>query len=137
MINTELPLVNDWFRANMLSLNISKTSFILFCSHKKYIPEMTPLIQIDNIPILQTKSVKFLGTQISNKVSKNIGILSRISYKLPAHTLISLYYSLIYPYLAYCNMIWSSNYVTRISHLANKSHPYYYKLPYFSHVSET
>src|SRR6218665_3021963 len=118
MINTELPLVNDWFRANILSLNISKTSFILFCSHKRYIPEMTPLVQIDNIPIPQTKSVKFLGvivdqnltwsehiTQISNKVSKNIGILSRISYKLPAHTLISLYYFLIYPYLAYCNMI--------------------------------
>src|SRR6218665_3001757 len=114
----------------MLSLNISKTSFILLCSHKKYTPEMTPLIQIGNIPSPQTKSVTFLGiivdqnltwskqiTQITNKVSKNIGILSRISYKLPAHTLISLYYSLIYPYLAYCNMIWSSNYVTRISHL--------------------
>jgi len=60
MINTELPLVNDWIRANMLSLNINKTSFILFCSHKKYIPEMTFLIQIEDISIPQTKSVKFL-----------------------------------------------------------------------------
>jgi len=110
-------------------LHITKTQFVRFCSHKS-IPEMISVIQIDNIPMPQTKSVKFLGvivdqnptwsehiTQITNKVSKNIGILSRISYKLPAHTLISLYYSLIYPYLAYCNMIWSSNYVTRISHL--------------------
>src|SRR6218665_2670427 len=86
---------------------------------------MTPLIQIDNILIPQTKFVdqnltwSEHITQISNKIglSKNIDILSRISYKLPAHILISLYYSLIYPYLAYCNMIWSSNYVTRISHL--------------------
>src|SRR6218665_3343466 len=95
---------------------------------------MTPPVQIDNIPIPQTKSVKSLGvivdqnltwsehiTQISNKVSKDIGILLHISYKLPAHTLTSLYYSLIYPYLAYCNMIWSSNYVTRIPHLVTSA----------------
>jgi len=69
MINTELPLVNDWFRANMLSLNISKTSFILFCSHKKHIPEMIPLIQIDNIPIPQTKSVKFLGITMDQNLT--------------------------------------------------------------------
>src|SRR6218665_3059470 len=43
IINTGLPLVNDWFRANMLSLNDSKTSFIVFAL-KKYIPEMTSLI---------------------------------------------------------------------------------------------
>src|SRR6218665_1107739 len=109
---------------------------------------MTPLI--DNIPIPQTKSVKFHGvivnqnltwsehiTQITNKVSKNIGILSRISFKLPAYTLISLYYSLIYPYLAYCNIIWSSNYVTRISHLVTlqKAIRIITKSSYNSHTS--
>src|SRR6218665_931903 len=68
MINTELPLVNDWFRANMLSLNISNTSFILFYSHKKYTPEMIFLIQIDNIPIPQTKSVKFLNVIVDQNL---------------------------------------------------------------------
>src|SRR6218665_484033 len=69
IINTELPLVNGWFRANMLSLNISKTSLILFCSHKTYTPEMTSLIQIDNIPIPQTKSVKFLGVIVDQNLT--------------------------------------------------------------------
>jgi len=29
-MNVELEIVNDWFRANLLSLNISKTSYIIF-----------------------------------------------------------------------------------------------------------
>ena len=41
----------------------------------------------------------------------------RISYKLPVQILINLYYSLIYPYLAYCNMIWAWNYTSRLKSL--------------------
>ena len=48
---------------------------------------------------------------------KNIGILSVISYKIPPHVLVNLYYSLIYPYWTYCNMIWSSTYTSRLTHL--------------------
>src|SRR6218665_2405210 len=33
------------------------------------------------------------------KDCKKTGILSRISYKIPPHVLVNLYYSLIYPYL--------------------------------------
>src|SRR6218665_901645 len=98
-MNTELPLINDWFQANRLSLNTNKTTFILFCSHRKFVPEPTPLILIENTFIPQSKSVKFLGVifdqnlswnahiaQISAKFAKSIGILSRISYKIrPAH----------------------------------------------------
>src|SRR6218665_1906269 len=43
--------------------------------------------------------------------------LSRISYKILPHVMVTLYYSLIYPYLTYCNMIWSSTYTSRLSHL--------------------
>ena len=92
-MNTELPLINDWLKANLLSLNTNKTTLILFCSHRKFVPEPTPLILIENTSIPQFKSVKFLGVivdqylswnehiaQISAKVAKNIGILPRISY---------------------------------------------------------
>ena len=43
IINTELQILADWFRANRLSLNISKTNFMLF-GYKK-IP-----VSSDNIP---------------------------------------------------------------------------------------
>ena len=43
-----------------------------------------------------------------NKVSKAIGILYRAREKLNDKHLITLYYSLIYPYLTYCNSVWSN-----------------------------
>src|SRR6218665_78728 len=107
-----------------------KTTFILFCSHRKFVLELTPLILIENRCIHQSKSVKFLSVivdqhlswnehiaQISAKFAKNIGILSHISYKIPAHIPVNLYYSLTYPYLTYCNMIWSSTYTSCLTHL--------------------
>ena len=55
--------------------------------------------------------------QIASKISKNVGILSRVAYLLPTHLRLNLYYSLIHPYLSYCNMVWASNYATRLKRL--------------------
>jgi len=85
---------------------------------------------INGVPIIQVDSTKCLGVyvdqhltwkvhikNISSKIAKNIGILSRISYLLPSYTRITLYYSLIYPYLSYCNMVWASTYKSRLHSL--------------------
>jgi len=37
-VNAELALIANWFRANKLSLNLDKTNYILFRSHKKFVP---------------------------------------------------------------------------------------------------
>jgi hypothetical protein len=130
LVNSELAAVADWFRANRLSLNLNKTNFIIFRSHRKSIPKQDYTISIDNKPILQVKCTKFLGVyvdehltwndhiaHISNKIAKNVGILSRISYLLPRNIISNLYYSLIHPYLVYCNIAWASNYQTRLMRL--------------------
>ena len=44
---------------------------------------------------------------ISAKVSKNIGILKKISHLLSTSVLLQLYNTLVLPYLNYCNMIWT------------------------------
>ena len=54
---------------------------------------------------------------ISSKIAKNIGILARTAFLLPASIKLNLYYSLVYPYLTYCNMIWASTYESRLSKL--------------------
>ena len=38
IVNVELNLIAEWFQANRLSLNLEKTNYILFRSHKKSIP---------------------------------------------------------------------------------------------------
>jgi hypothetical protein len=126
ILNEELVLVSDWFKASKLSLNLTKTNFILFCSHRKATPQLKGKVHIDNIDIPQVESVKFLGVYVDQhltwsvhiehialKLAKNIGILKRISYLLPRNILLTLYYSMIYPYISYCNMIWASNYNSR------------------------
>lgn len=54
---------------------------------------------------------------IEKKIAKNIGILSKVAYLLPANVLKNLYYTLIYPYLAYCNVCWASTYPTSLDRL--------------------
>jgi len=130
MVNLELQKIVEWFKTNLLSLNLTKTNYILFCSHRKKTPLLKGAIHIADYQIPQVTSVKFLGvsldehltwnshiSEVASKTSKNLGIMSRIAYLLPSHIRLTLYYSLIYPYLSYCNMIWASNYTFRLKRL--------------------
>ena len=118
MINDELKedtLI--WLSANKLSLNISKTHYMLF-SNKK-VTQTNVKIEINGQPIKSVTNTKFLGVIIDNKltwkehisyiggkVAKGIGIISKVRKYLNKNTLLDLYYSFIYPYLTYCNQVW-------------------------------
>ena len=56
--------------------------------------------------------------QITSKMSKTIGILSRIKHILPKCILHTLYYTMIFPYLHYCNIVWASIYPSRLEKIA-------------------
>src|SRR5688572_4577444 len=83
LANSELTSASDWFKANKLSLNLSKTNYIIFRSTKKLIPNNTNELIIDNKIIPEVLTTKFLGvhidqhlkwkthiTEISNKIKK-------------------------------------------------------------------
>ena len=103
VINKELKQLSIWFRVNKLSLNVTKTNFIIF-GNKGEIFRKNPLpISIDGVQILQTSSAKFLGViidekltwvqhiqQIKLKISKNIGILCRLKHTLTKYALAML-----------------------------------------------
>src|SRR6218665_2025057 len=46
LMNSELILVNNWFINNRLSLNVSKTNYILFRSHRKHLPSTEGVLTI-------------------------------------------------------------------------------------------
>jgi hypothetical protein len=54
---------------------------------------------------------------ISKKISKSVGILHRSRFNLSSKTKLCLYYTLIYPYITYCNLAWSSTYVTNLNRI--------------------
>jgi hypothetical protein len=93
--------------ANRLALNIEKTNFVVFHSPKKK-PHKVLSICIDNQSIREATSVKYLGvlidstlswrphiSELSKKIAKSVGIISKLRHYLNTDILISIYYSLI------------------------------------------
>ncbi len=52
----------------------------------------------------------FTYSNFSRKISKSIRIIYKSSFSLPKSCLRTLYFSLIYPYLHYCILVWGSTY---------------------------
>ena len=79
-------------------------------------------LKIDNENLAEVEKTKFLGVMIDNKltwkyhvnyiagkIARGIGILIKARTFLKKETMITLYYSFIYPYYIYCNHIWGSS----------------------------
>ena len=50
---------------------------------------------------------------VTNKVSKNIGIIAKARHLLPQHLTRTLYLTaLVDPYVSYCNLVWSLSHAT-------------------------
>ena len=148
--NCELEKLNIWFIANKLSLNVSKTNYMII-TNKKSKPGATFKIMIANQSIERVMVSKFLGilvddkltwkdhiTQIATKISKSIGIMNRIKNILDNSTLKMLYTSLILPYLTYCNIVWGGARVTSLNKLfilQKRAVRIVCRAPYLAHTS--
>ena len=118
-LNNELRKISKWFQLNRLSLNENKTKAMLFSQAQKRVNEIS--INIGGIPIEFVDEFKYLGiildkhltwkphlNQISKKIAKTNGVLSRLKHLLPLHVLKIIYCSLILPYLSYGIVVWGS-----------------------------
>ncbi len=130
VLNEALLNISTWMKANKLSVNIDKTNYIIFQPTQKKSCTYEILLLLDDRLITQKKQIKFLGVlldenlswkphinYVCKKVSKSIGVIYRARFNLSKSTKLSLYYTLIYPYLIYCNTIWSSTYVSNLKRL--------------------
>ena len=130
-INSELNNLSAWFKANKLSFNLKKTTFMLFKPRqKKYHFPMQ--ISVNEQRIEQVKETVFLGvvlyehltwkphtSQVACKISKSIGVINRARFFLPKPCLETLYYCLVYSYLHYCIIVWGSMYKTNLHRLVS------------------
>ena len=126
-LNTSLEQISEWFHANFLSLNVSKTCTQHYTTRSI---QFQLDVRINNLPVKENENIRYLGVVIdkSLKFSKhidyvtgilgrNIGIISRIRFCLDKKTAHTLYNSLILPYLNYCCIIWGSNYHSQLARL--------------------
>lgn len=77
-------------------------------------------VMIDNVSVVNVKSTGFLGVLIdenlswkryvsltTSKIAKNNGLISHL-------VSLSLYYSMIYPFISYSNIAWASTHQTKL-----------------------
>ena len=150
IMNTELNKVSVWLCANKLSLNVEKTVYILFCG-KKRICETPPLL-IFNSEIERKENTKFLGiyldeklswkkhaNYVAGKLSRMIGVFSKIQENLSISALKTLYFSFFQSSLQYCIFFWfyvSSDIRNKIMRLQKKAIRIVSKSPFDAHTNE-
>ena len=126
IVNFEIQKLNVWFQSNKLSLNFKKTKYIIFHSRNRRVPN-TDDIHIEENVLERVPNISFLGVimdecmnwnahilSIKSKIARSIGIISRYKDFLPEKTLLTLYNTLVYPHLLYCNLAWGNTYRTKL-----------------------
>ena len=108
--------------ANKLTLNTTKTEFMLIASRQKLSQFMkSPSLTINENAVEQVVSVKSVGVytdqninwecnieNISKKIACAIGAIKRIRHPTPFNILIKVYNSLVQPHSDYCNVVWET-----------------------------
>lgn len=111
----------DWYAANHLSLNLTKTEKMFF--------------SLRNDQIQNPQSVRFLGVtfdnqlkfdahvdSVSKKISKNIYLLKNLKYNTEQRVCMIAYHALIQSLCTYCLLIWGhSTHASRIFALQRKA----------------
>ena len=134
-MNFELNNVFQWLTSNKLTLYQNKSIFVIFRPYQKRLP-FTPTISIrgrqtNTLTYLECKEcVEYLGVlldyklswknhvdSIALKISKSIGMLSKLRHFVPHHTLVNIHNSLSTPYLRYGLTVWGQASKTHLSKL--------------------
>ena len=128
-VNKGLKHIKRWLDANKLSLNISKTSFIIFHSSVALVPADIS-IKMGKNHISRVKYIKFLGVlldehldgkyhiaELSEKLAKTCGIFFKVRHLLPTSTLITLYNALFMSFLQYGIVAWGQTFDSYIEPL--------------------
>ena len=129
IMNNEFRNVDEWCRANKLSLNPSKSSFLVIPPRLRKPPPYVSL-KLNNVEINPYENVKYLGVQIDsqltfnlqirmieNKISGSIGITIKLKSFLPPSALLKLYYALVHPLLLYGLLVWGTTYTSYLAKL--------------------
>ena len=119
VVNTELKQVSSWMKLNKLSLNSDKTQLIFFHSQRHVLNYDSISIKFNNKKLYPVDIIKYLGMyidkylswdfhlmQLSKKLSRACGIISKLRYSAPIETCLQVYYAIFYSHLTYGCNIW-------------------------------
>lgn len=133
-VNFELKKVYSWLASNRLTLNISKSKYMLI-SKKRTIPKIN--ISLNGTPMQSCDSYKYLGVYfdkdlnwqchidyITNKITKSCGALAKVRHCIDTNTLVNVYHALVNSYIRYGMCVWggaSQNILKPLKTVVNKA----------------
>jgi len=123
-VNQGLSKLFDWLTANKLTLNIKKTNFVIFRLAQRKLTYHSKIMIFDdnqnrNVALECKESVRYVVVTIDNnlswknhvdhvaiKITRTVGLICKLRHLLPRHTLLTIYRSLVTPYLTYGLIAW-------------------------------
>lgn len=130
MAQADLDTLQEWFQYNLLTINASKTSYVLFSAKNKRIDSQLLTLNIKGIALKQSSEEKYLGLTIDknltwkahllllqNKLSSLMGSLYNMAHCIPQKVRLLIYNSLVKPHLLYLIEIWGSAAKTNLQKL--------------------
>ena len=118
-VNFELDKVFKWLASNKLTLNISKSKFMITTRKKKISKEIS--VKINGKKLENCNSYKYLGVYfdkdlcwtphidyVNQKISKACGPLSKLRNCVDIDTLREVYHALMHSYLRYGIIAWGT-----------------------------
>ena len=135
-LNFDLRKLVNWLKANKISLNASKTEMLIFRHPNKPL-NYDLKINLDGKRLYPSRYVKYLGILIDShlnwsyhvellapKLSRAIGMLSKIRHFVQSDTLRTIYFGIFSSILMYCSQIWGNHHnihINRIIKLQDKA----------------
>lgn len=117
LLNEDLLLVSKWLEANKLKLNVSKTVGMCLGSTKLYkqFSNSREKVKVDEVHVHFQECVKYLGVMIDRKlsfndhldyvckkISRRLGLLTRLSNSVSLFARLTVFNTTILPYFHYC-----------------------------------
>ena len=108
ILNQELKSVFEWLCANRLSINVTKTEFIIFKPPKRLLNQRI-ILKLNGKKIFESPKIKYLGiildpflrrnhhiNELTKTLNRAIGMLYKMRNNCTKHVLRSLYFSLFH-----------------------------------------
>ena len=116
IVNSELVNISDWLISNKLTLNVSKSSFIIIHPPKKKRNKQVNIkINGENL------EEKYLGGLVDKnlnwkthiyhvnlKLAKGFGMIAKIRHFIPSSILRNIYYAFIHSHINYAILSWGT-----------------------------
>lgn len=144
-INDDLKILSNYLASNMLSLNVSKTKYMIFRSPRKLIDRHSSVV-LNSYCIEEVSSFKYLGLlldttlswtihiqHVERKVSSLCGILRKVSNFVPRSVLLKFYFAHIHSTFNYLIVAWGracKSHLRKLQTLQNRCLKTIFKKPF-------